>query len=71
MAELKTNKELALMYQTAIEAILDAGQGYTIGDITYTAADLEKLQNRYEYYRKLAQRDESSSGIRGGRFVPL
>lgn len=45
--------------EAAIEAILDGAQSYTVGDTTYTRADLDKLK---ALRRELRQESLESSG---------
>lgn len=49
--------------QTAIEAVLERGQSYTIGNRTFTRASLKDLQDLEKYYDGLVKR-LSAGGIR-------
>lgn len=67
---LKTNEEMAQLFQDAITALLTGGaQSYRIGQREVTRADLRELRRGLEWYKTLAERDKRG-GMRVKRAVP-
>ena len=60
MADLKTPKQMAEAYQTAIDAIVSGQlQSYSIPNRgSFTKFDLPALETAYRYWRRMAEQDE-------------
>ena len=60
ISDLKSNLDMAIMLQTAIEGYYTSGaiQSYTTPTgLTVNRANIDQTQKQYEYYKKLAYRD--------------
>lgn len=64
---LKTNLELAQIFQDAMIAVASGSQAYSIGEgpesKSYTKADFGLLKSSFEYYKRLAEADANGSRV--------
>jgi hypothetical protein len=64
---LKTNLEMCEIYQTAIIKIAEGYQSYTIGEgpesKTFTRADIEKLQEKFNFWHKRYMAETRGTGL--------
>lgn len=69
---LKTNAEMAEIYQNAMIAIATGSQAYSIGEgpesKSFTKADLAELTRTYKYFKSQAEAD--ANGARVGITYP-
>lgn len=62
---LKTNEQMAEMYQDAIAKLVSGGvASYTIAGRTFTKLNLGELEKGFQYYKTKAEEDKN-----GGLFV--
>lgn len=61
---LKTNEQMAEMYQDAIAKLVSGGvQSYTIAGRTFTKLQLAELERAFRYYKDLADADNGRGGF--------
>jgi hypothetical protein len=61
---LKSNKEMAEMYQQAISQLVSGGvASYTIAGRTFTKLQLGELEKAFRYYKDAADADEGKGGF--------
>lgn len=61
---LKSNQEMAELYQMAIEKLVSGGvASYTIAGRTFTRLNLGELEKVFRYYKELADAESGAGGF--------